>query len=154
GASSTLAGAIISTAFVANAFGALAFARLKRNFSHSSIFLLSMGIIACGFILIGFVNDVRFFFLTSPIMGFGGGLAMTNVVAWMLSKAHHTKRVKSSGYLTSAIFLGQFSSPIFFHPFVSYFGVRDFFIFVGMMLALSILIFLVYKKAKYLFLVK
>ncbi|MDD5203676.1 MAG: MFS transporter [Sulfurimonas sp.] len=146
GASSTLAGAIISTAFVANAFGALAFAKLKRRFSHPTIFILSMAIIACGFILIGFVNDVRLFFCTSPIMGFGGGLAMTNIVAWMLSKAHHTKRIKSSGYLTSAIFLGQFSSPIFFHPFVSYFGVRDFFIFVGVVLGVSLLAFLSLKK--------
>ncbi|MBA3026992.1 MAG: MFS transporter [Sulfurimonas sp.] len=146
GASSTLAGAIISTAFVANAFGALAFAKLKKKLSHPAIFLLSMSIIALGFILIGFVDDVRLFFLTSPVMGFGGGLAMTNVVAWMLSRAHYTKRVKSSGYLTSAIFLGQFSSPILFHPFVSYFGVRDFFIFVGVVLALSVVIALLRKK--------
>lgn len=146
GASSTLAGAIISTAFVANAFGALAFAKLKKKFSYPDIFLLSMSIIAVGFVLIGFVDDVRLFFFTSPVMGFGGGLAMTNVVAWMLSRAHHTKRVKSSGYLTSAIFFGQFSSPIFFHPFVSYFGVKDFFIFVGIVLAFSVLVFLIRRK--------
>lgn len=147
GASSTLAGAIISTAFLANALGALAFAKLKKKLSHGAIFLLSMSIIATGFVCIGFVNDVHLFFFTSPIMGFGGGLAMTNVVAWMLLKAHHTKRVKSSGYLTSAIFLGQFSSPIFFHPFVSYFGVRDFFIFVGLVLGVSV--FAVLMRNKY-----
>ena len=146
GASSTLAGAIIATAFISNALGALAFAKLKRRYTHITIFLQSMSIIGFGFILIGFVDNVYLFFLTSPIMGFGGGIAMTNVVAWMLERAHQSKRVKSSGYLTSAMFMGQFASPIFFHPFVSYFGVKDFFIFIGSVVLLALLLRIVFQK--------
>lgn len=146
GASSTLAGAIIATAFISNALGALAFAKLKRRYTHSTIFVQSMAIIGFGFIFIGFVDNVYLFFITSPIMGFGGGIAMTNVVAWMLGRAHQSKRVKSSGYLTSAMFMGQFASPIFFHPFVSYFGVKDFFIFVGSIVLFALLLRIVIEK--------
>jgi MFS family permease len=131
GASGTLTGAIIATAFVANALGALSFAKLKKHFEFATIYLMGLLIIAVGFILIGVVNHIYLFFLTAPIMGFGGGVMMTNISAWMLHKAHHKRRVKSSGYLTSALFMGQFFSPIVFHPIVMHFGVQRFFVIVG-----------------------
>jgi len=131
GASGTLTGAIIAMAFISNALGALSFAKFKRHFDFGTIYLTGLVIIGIGFILIGLVDCIYLFFLTSPIMGFGGGLMMTNISAWMLHKAHHHRRVKSSGYLTSSLFLGQFFSPILFYPFVAYFGVQHFFIVVG-----------------------
>ena len=145
-ASGTLTGEIIATAFIFNAAGALAFAKLKKRFKFSQIYIIGMSILALGFFLIGFVSNVHLFFLTSPIVGFGGGVLMANMTAWMLSVAHHTKRVKSSGYLTSALFFGQFSSPLFTHPFVKYFGVQNFFIASGIFLLLSLLIIVTYKK--------
>ena len=131
GASGMLTGAIIATAFVANALGAVSFAWLKRRFGFAQIYLIGMAVIGSGFVLIGLVRDVHLFFLTSPVMGFGGGVLMTNVMAWMLSRSHSRRRVKSSGYLASALFMGQFFSPILFHPAVLHFGVQHFFIVVG-----------------------
>ena len=131
GASGTLTGAIIATAFVFNALGALSFARLKKRFDFPVIYLIGMTILGIGFLLIGAIRDVHLFFLTSPVMGFGGGILMTNVTAWMLSRSHHKRRVKSSGYLSSALFMGQFFSPILFHPAVVHFGVQHFFVVVG-----------------------
>jgi len=147
-ATGTLTGEIISTAFLFNALGALSFVKLKKYFAFNHIYLIGMGVIATGFILVGFINNVYFFFLISPILGFGGGILMANMSTWMLHVAHHTKRVKSSGYLTSALFLGQFCSPLFTHPFVEYFGVKDFFIASGVSLSIIIFIFvlLIHKK--------
>jgi len=131
GATGTLTGAIIATAFVSNAIGAIAFRKLKQKFTYGQIYIIGMSTIAFGFIAIGLVTNVYFFFLTSPIMGFGGGVLMTNMTAWMLSRTHHTKRIQKSGYLTSALFLGQFFSPIVFHPLVSSVSIDKFFIIVG-----------------------
>jgi len=146
GASGSLTGLIIAVAFVANAVGAISFAKLKEYFSFGMIYLIGLIIIGVGFILISLVEDVRFFFLTSPIMGFGGGVLMTNVMAWMLSKSHHSKRVKSSGYITSAIFLGQFASPLVFHPVVASFGIQGFFAVVGVGLLGVVAIAMLFKK--------
>ncbi|MDO8453974.1 MAG: MFS transporter [Sulfurimonas sp.] len=146
-ASGTLAGEIIATAFIFNALGAMSFVFLKKRFDFKTIYMIGMGIVAIGFILIGLVENVYLFFVTSPIMGFGGGVLMTNVTAWMLSHAHHTKRVKSSSYLTSALFLGQFSSPIVFHPFVSYFGVEHFFEVVGILLLTILTALYFYRRS-------
>lgn len=144
-ASGTLTGEIISTAFVFNALGAMSFVKLKKWFDFKTIYMLGMSIVGVGFILIGSVQNVYMFFFTSPIIGFGGGVLMTTITAWMLSRAHHTKRVKSSSYLTSALFFGQFSSPIIFHPFVSYFGVKHFFIAVGLSLITVLMFVSLYK---------
>lgn len=146
GASGSLAGSIIALAFLSNGVGALSFSHFRKRYTFGTIYLIGMAIISIGFILIGLVRDVHLFFFTSPIMGFGGGLLMTNMSAWMLSRAHHTKRVKSSGYLTSSLFAGQFFSPIVFHPIVSYFGVQDFFIVTGLLLATVVITVLLKVK--------
>ena len=130
-ASGTMTGAIIATAFISNGIGAITFRKFKQKFTHAQIYIIGMLIIGCGFIAIGLVDNVYFFFLTSPIMGFGGGILMTNMTAWMLSRTHHTQRIHKSGYLTSALFLGQFFSPIIFHPVVSYFSIEHFFMVIG-----------------------
>lgn len=144
GASGTITGSIIATAFVSNAIGAITFRKLKQKFSFEQVYMIGMAVISFGFICIGLVKDVQFFFLTAPIMGFGGGILMTNMTAWILSRAHSKKRIQASAYLTSSLFLGQFFSPILFHPVVSFFGVKDFFIligcFVGMITFMSVLI--------------
>jgi MFS family permease len=146
GASGTLTGAIIAMAFVFNALGAISFSKIKKHFDFKQIYILGLAIIGIGFILIGLVRDVHLFFFTSPIMGFGGGLLMTNVTAWMLSRSHQNRRVKSSGYLTSALFLGQFISPIVFHPVVTLFGVQDFFIISGSVILAIVILVMGYNR--------
>ena len=140
GASGTLTGSIISLAFVFHALGSLAFAKLKNKFDFKIIYLIGLAVLAFGFILIGFISNVYFFFITASMMGFGGGLMMTNVSAWMLNKAHSTKRVKSSGYLTSSFFMGQFFSPIVTMPVVALVGVQNSFIILGTIIWIGIFI--------------
>ena len=145
--SGTLTGAIIATAFISNGIGAITFRKFKQRFSHAQIYIIGMLIIGFGFIAIGLVENVYYFFLTSPIMGFGGGILMTNMTAWMLSRTHHTQRIHKSGYLTSALFLGQFFSPILFHPVVSYFSIENFFIVIGVgLLSIVFCSFFIFKK--------
>ena len=146
-ASGTMAGAIIATAFISNGIGAITFRKFKQRFTHAQIYIIGMIIIGFGFIAIGLVHNVYFFFLTSPIMGFGGGILMTNMTAWMLSRTHHTQRIHKSAYLTSALFLGQFFSPIIFHPVVSYFSIEYFFTVVGIgVLSIVMVIYTIFKK--------
>ncbi len=104
------------------------------------IYLIGLFTISLGFISVSLVTNIYFFYFTAPILGFGGGIMMTNITAWMLSKSTYKKRVKSSGYLTSSLFLGQFFSPILFHPIVSSFGVQKFFLIIGLSLFLIVII--------------
>lgn len=140
GASGTQTGLIISAAMASNAFGAMSFAKLKQRFSFKTIYILGLIILSFGFIAIGNIDHVYFFFMTSPIMGFGGGLIMTTTTAWMLQSVDSKKRIKASGYLTSAIYAGQFCSPIIFHPLVLWFGLQNFFIILGSTILFGVII--------------
>ena len=148
GASGTFTGSIIAVSFLLNAFGALFFVRLKRVFSFGQIYLIGLSIISLGFIGTGLLRELNFFFITSAIFGFGGGLMMANISIWMLQVAHHTKRIKSSGYLTSSLFLGQFLSPILLHPIVSAYGVQDFFTIIGVSLVIIVVTVSVWRGIK------
>lgn len=147
-ASGSFAGTIIAIAFVFNALGAITFSKIKNRYSYSTIYLIGLFIIAIGFAGVGLIKETYLFFITSPLLGFGGGIMMTNITAWMLSKTSIKKRVKTSGYFTSSIFLGQFSSPIVFHPLVSFLGVQSFFFTIGISLLFIIVSSLVYMKIK------
>lgn len=145
-ASGSLTGTIIATAFFCNALGAITFSKLKTKFNFPTIYLIGLFLMAIGFSLIGLVSNVHYFFITSPILGFAGGIMMTNVTAWMLSKTNHEKRVKSSGYFTSAIFLGQFLSPVVFHPIINEISdIQNFFLLIGGFLFVVIFLFIVSK---------
>lgn len=145
-ASGSFAGTIIATAFFCNALGAIIFPKLKSKFSFSTIYLIGLVLIALGFTTVGFIHNIYFFFLTSPILGFAGGIMMTNVTAWMLSKTNLKKRVKSSGYFTSSLFLGQFLSPIIFHPLVENFEIQNFFLVIGLSLFTITFMVIIIKK--------
>ena len=147
-ASGSFAGTIIAIAFLSNALGAITFAKLKYKLSYSSIYIIGLAIIGIGFAGVGFINHTYYFFLTSPLLGFGGGLMMTNITAWMLSKTNAKKRVKTSGYFTSALFLGQFSSPLVFHGLVSYYGVQHFFLIIGFSLLIIFILSFIYVITK------
>lgn len=144
GVSGKFTGAVIAIAFLANAFGAIFFSKLKTKFSYSTIYLIALFIIALGFLGIGIVKNVYLFYCASPILGFGGGIMMTNLTAWMLSRTSIEKRVKSSGYFTSSLFLGQFCSPLIFHSLVTKLGVQTFFLAIGIFLFLIIFIYFTY----------
>jgi MFS family permease len=148
GASGTLTGSIISMSFLLNAVGALFFVKLKRKFSFGQIYLIGLSIISFGLICVGLIKEVNQFFVVAAIFGFGGGLMMSNISIWMLQRAHHTKRIKSSGYLTSSLFLGQFFSPILLHPIVSAYGVQDFFTIIGVSLVIIVVTVSVWRGIK------
>ena len=147
-ASGSFAGTIIALAFLSSALGAITFSKLKTRFSFSTIYLIGLGVIGIGFFGVGFVNNTYLFFITSPILGFGGGIMMTNMTAWMLSKTSIKSRVKTSGYFTSALFIGQFSSPIVFHSLVDTIGVQDFFLVIGVSLIVIVISRVTYIKIK------
>lgn len=134
GGTGKMAGSVIGLAFFANAMGAITFSKLKKYYNFSTIYLIGFFILGFGYTGVGLINNIYLFFITSTILGFGGGVMMTNVTAWMLSRTTFERRVKSSSFMTSSMFLGQFISPIVFHPFVSSFGVQNAFLLVGVFL--------------------
>jgi len=143
GATGKFTGAIIAATFVANAIGAIIFAKLKGYFSFRTIFLIGLFIFAIGFMGLGLANNLYLFFIPAPIMGFGAGIMLTNLTAWMLSYTSMQNRVKSSGYFTSALFFGQFASPLIFQNIVNHLGIQNFFTNLSLIIATVVFISLI-----------
>jgi MFS family permease len=144
--SSTFAGSVISLAFISNALGGITFSKLKNHISFAKIYMLGMMIIALGFISIGFISNKYMFYFSAPVMGFGGGMLMTNTSAWMLSIATQEKRIKASSYLSTMLFMGQFSSPLLFQNFVDFLGVQNFFVAIGVFIASVVSVIFLFRK--------
>jgi len=141
-------GLIIAVAFVSNAFGAIYFSKLKSRYSFTYIYLLVLGLLGIGYLIIAMASNMYYFFVSNLIVGFAGGVMMTNVTAWMLSKTDAAKRVKASAYFTSSLFLGQFLSPIVFYPLVSNMRVQNFFLLIGLVLFVIVILAKFYLRNK------
>jgi MFS family permease len=137
-------GAVISTAMTFNALMAFNFGRLKKHLSFRGIYILLFILIGSGFSAIGLVPSFEYLFFTAALMGMGSGLMMTTTNAWLLSKAHQSKRGKAAGLLTSALFFGQFCSPLFTQPIARHIGVQHLFSVVGaFLLAIALVLFMI-----------
>lgn len=134
GASGQFAGLVISTFLVSNALGGFVFAKLKKYFTHRTIFLLGLCIFGVGFIGYGLINNLNYFFIPAHIAGLGAGIMMTNITTWFLKFTTLKNRVKNSGYFTSSLFLGQFASPIIFFNIAKDIGVQEFLFTLGFIL--------------------
>lgn len=140
GASGQFAGLVISTFLVSNALGGYIFAKLKKHFSHKSIFFIGLTIFASGFMGYGVIHDLNLFFIPAHIAGLGAGIMMTNITTWFLKFTTIKNRVKNSGYFTSSLFLGQFASPIIFFNIAKDMGVQNFLFDLGMVLLILMII--------------
>jgi len=139
-ASGKLTSLVISSAFIANALGALSFRLLRRKFTYPFIYLIGLSVMSIGMMMIGNISNVYLFFISSPMIGFSAGLLMTTISVWMLSLTDETNRIKSSSYLTTALFLGQFVSPIVTYPLVLKFGVQPFFTMMGISIIIMVIL--------------
>lgn len=139
-ASGQFAGLVISTFLLSDALGGFVFAKLKKYLSHRTIFLIGLFIFGIGFISYGSISSLNLFFIPAHIAGLGAGIMMTNITTWFLKFTTSQNRVKSSGYFTSSLFLGQFASPIIFFNITKEVGVQEFLFNLGASLIIVMII--------------
>lgn len=106
---------------VATVFAALA-SRLhpiiKRRISFAAIYVLTFGMMAAGYGLIALTSTLWTVLLGTVVAGFGAGLLMPNGNLWLIQVTDPAKRGKIIGGMTTAVFLGQFFSPVLLQPII------------------------------------
>lgn len=135
GGSASLIGVAIGVATIGVLPASLLFARLRQKLSPWSIFGLGFAVLAAGFMVQGLAPSLLLLILGMGISGFGFGLVMPNLGTTVLSVAPAHLRGRLSGGLVSAIFLGQFLSPLLSHPLVLAAGYQNAFIISSGLLA-------------------
>ena len=131
---SLYAGLAIAAASGVSILSTMRYAHLLRATSHMAVYAWGFALMAVGFVLIGLSAEVPGVIGGASVVGLGMGLVFPNGSTWMLSLADPRLRGRLAGGLASAIFLGQFASPIIAQPFTSRFGLGHFYLGVAVVL--------------------
>jgi len=113
---------------------------LRSKLSNHAILLLSFSSISIGFLLLSQASSLTGMFVSMPFIGIGLGFNFPNLTIWMMSKVPATMRGRAAGGLSTAIFLGQFLSPLFSQPLAKYMGLGG--SFAGAVLIMLVVILL------------
>ncbi len=129
--SSTRIGLALSSFVLMGAVISLNFHHFLRRMTYPAVYLLCFFLLGCGYVLISFSASYLQIFLGMVIGGIGSGLLMPNSSIWLLSEAPEHLRGRISGMLTTAVFLGQFLSPVMTQPLVDALSIQTGFLLVG-----------------------
>ncbi len=137
----SLSGLAISFSTIGGAISAYFYARLKKKFSFYYLFAFTFGALAIGYGLVGSFSAYSITLLGLFISGTGVGILMPNGTIWLLSITPLKKRALVMGLFTSALFLGQFFSPIIVQPVDTAVGLPNTFLITGGLAAVSAIIY-------------
>ena len=111
-----LLGAGLILATVVSAAVSANFGRLSARFSAGQLFAIAFLGMGVGFVVIGSYPAVATALVGSSIVGAATGIVMPNGNAHLIEITAPERRAGVLGGMTTAIFLGQFLSPLAFQP--------------------------------------
>ncbi|MBI9065992.1 MAG: MFS transporter [Salinivirgaceae bacterium] len=145
-------GLAISVQSLAGAIVAMNYKRIKNIFSFCSLYQLTFGILAFGYIFISFCNTYNQYLVGLLISGLGVGLLMPTGNMWIIEVAPESIRGQLVGKASTATFIAMFLSPIIIQPFIHFFSISVAFGVMGVML-IFVVIILYYLKLNAKFLI-
>lgn len=95
------------------------YSKLRSRFSFAVIYVIGFTLMAIGFAGLGLTTSFGAAVAFSALAGAGAGTLMPNGSTWALALSDRRTRGRLMGGLSTAIFLGQFVSPLVFEPIVS-----------------------------------
>ena len=124
-------GALMAALVTVSAPVSLLYGRIRARLSAMTVFGLSFVLIGAGFLAHAMATDWHGVLVGSLVAGLGMGISMPNYTTWFMARVPASMRGRASGLLTTALFLGQFASPLVSAPLVAGFGLAGTFAVVG-----------------------
>lgn len=124
-------GMVIASGTICASVISLFYGRVKKRISYPMILAISYLMMGLGFVLVGWAPSILFVVLGLSLAGGCSGLMMPVLNNWLTELATIATRGKVLGALTTAIFLGQFLSPIALTPLVELVSYATFFVIIG-----------------------
>lgn len=115
-ASPAIAGLGIASCTVTSALTSFFFRSIKRDLSPEAMYAIAFTIMAVGYAVIAGAPNAWIAVGGVTFSGLGLGLLMPNQVVWLMSRTPAAARGRAAGIMTTAIFLGQFLSPLYSGP--------------------------------------
>lgn len=137
----TMIGISISISMLVSGMVALNYSRVKNNFSFHNIYVFTFVFLGAGFIIICFSQNYMLYLLGLIVLGVGMGMLMPNSNYWIATLAPLKVRGRLISNLSTAVYLGQFLSPILIRPLSHNFGINNAFgLAGGSMLLIALLV--------------
>lgn len=147
-ASGSMIGIAIASATLTAAIASSQYRRIRQKLSIRGVYTLLLVFYGTGFVGIGLAPSYGMLQFFAVISGFGMGWFMVNSHTWMLERAHPSVRGRASGFMATAIFFGQFASPIIMQPLIDVVGVQHAFSVIGAVMFLWLGVLLALKALR------
>lgn len=135
GVSATLVGGALAAMSFTGGVVSLLYGRIRRSVSVIALVAVTFAFMSIGFIVIGMSGTFLGIVAGLAVAGAGIGFLLPNLNAWIAAVTPEAVRGRAFSGFTSAIFLGQFLSPIVTRPVSNIVGLGATFLGVGVVLA-------------------
>jgi MFS family permease len=128
GASASQSGIAISIMAFVYAIASMSFGRVAKRLDRISVLVVAMALISLGYGFMAMASGLALIYVGLVTAAVGIGLMVPNLYAWLASEAPSAIRGRVLGGFTTAIFLGQFLSPLLSQPVTDAYDVRAVFV--------------------------
>jgi MFS family permease len=142
----SIAGLSIAVSTLFATASSFSYGRIRARLGYVPILGLNFGLMGLGYLLIGTGNGYPAVLSGLAVGGLGMGLMFPNLNVWLTTKAPAAIRGRAVGGMTTAVFLGQFLSPIAGQPIVDAFGMGTLFFVSGGVLLGVAAIFIIFRR--------
>ncbi len=139
----SVTGYVVALFTLSGAIVALQYSRLRQRFNEPTLTGIGFTLLGAGWLLFGSTQNLWIILLGMVISGAGGGILNPNFATWLANLAPIEARGRILGGLGTAIFLGQFVSPILAQPIVAAWGLNSVFSVGGLIALLTATIVMV-----------
>ena len=125
----SLSGYVVAFLTLSSAITALQYSRLRSRLTERTLAVIGFGLLGAGWLLLGIPKELWLILLGLMVSGAGIGILGPNFGSWLANLAPPEARGRVLGGLSTAIFTGQFVSPILAQPVVNGWGLSSVFAF-------------------------
>lgn len=129
-------GLVIASGTVFAAVASLFYGQFRKRAVYPTMFATSFMLMGIGFLLVAWADSVPVVMAGLCLTGSSAGLQMPTLNNWLTDMASSASRGKVLGALTTAIFLGQFVSPLVLTPLLAWLSYSPFFAFIACVMLL------------------
>ncbi len=119
GGGASTAGLAIAAGALVSATVSLLYGRVSARVGFPALAAASLALLGAGFVVVGEAESIAGVVAGLGVCGLGTGLIMPNGAQWLITTVPASLRGRSLGAMNTAIFLGQFVSPVMVHLFLS-----------------------------------
>jgi sugar phosphate permease len=132
GVSPASMGLMIAISALAGGLTSLMYARLRARLTVGTLAALGLALLGAAWVLVGTADSLWQIVLGLLVNGVASGVLLPNFAVWLSALATPETRGRLLGGLTTAIFLGQFVSPLAAQPLVAIWDLSGAFVAVGL----------------------